>query len=214
MPGLRRQRDVQRDEVRLAPAGPRSARRVAALRTRISNPSARLATARPIRPSPMIPSVAPCTSSPRYLAGSHVTQSPSLGGVDRLGQPARRGQQQRERQVRGRVGEHIRRVADRDASPRGRGEVDVVVADRVVGDRSQAAGRRRSALRRCGLSGGSAGRLRPPRAPLVRPAWVGADPPDLDLMLRLEPSERGSGKQSGHEAGSHGYPSSFDDRGR
>ena len=56
---------------------------------------------------------------------------------DRLGQLARRGEQQREGEVGGGVGEHVRRVADRDAARRGGVEVDVVVADRVVGDRPQ-----------------------------------------------------------------------------
>ena len=43
----------------------------------MSNPEARRATARPIRPSPTIPSVAPLTAAPRYCPGSHVSQSPS-----------------------------------------------------------------------------------------------------------------------------------------
>ena len=43
----------------------------------MSNPDARRATARPIRPNPMIPSVAPNTAAPKYCPGSQVSQSPS-----------------------------------------------------------------------------------------------------------------------------------------
>jgi len=45
-------------------------------RTVIPNPRARSATARPMRPSPTTPSVAPRSSSPRKPAGSHVRQAP------------------------------------------------------------------------------------------------------------------------------------------
>ena len=44
----------------------------------------------------------------------------------------RRGHEQRPGQVRGRLGQDAGRVADRDAAPRARRDVDVVEADRVV----------------------------------------------------------------------------------
>ena len=48
--------------------------------------------------------------------------------------PGRR-EHQRERQVRRRLGQHARRVADRDAGARRRGEVDVIDPDGQVADR-------------------------------------------------------------------------------
>ena len=55
---------------------------------------------------------------------------------DRLRQLARRREQQREGEVRCRVREDIGRVADRDSPSRRGLDVDVVDADRVVGDRA------------------------------------------------------------------------------
>ena len=55
-----------------------------------------------------------------------------------LGEPPRDAEHQREREVGGRLGEHVRGVADRDAARRGRLHVHVVHADRVVRDRAQA----------------------------------------------------------------------------
>ena len=55
-----------------------------------------------------------------------------------LGEPPRDAQHQREREVRGRLGEHAGRVADRNPAGGGRLHVDVVHADRVVRDRPQA----------------------------------------------------------------------------
>ncbi len=54
-----------------------------------------------------------------------------------LGQPPACGEHQRDRHIRGGVGEDVRRVADRDPAGGGRGDVDVVDAHRVVGDRPQ-----------------------------------------------------------------------------
>ncbi len=51
-----------------------------------------------------------------------------------LGDAPRDRQQQREREVRGRLREHARRIAHRDAATRARGDIDVVVADREVAD--------------------------------------------------------------------------------
>ena len=82
--------------------------------------------------------------------GSHVCQSPLRANGDRLGEPARRRHQQREGEVGGGVGQRVGRVADRDAARGGGVDVDVVVADRVVGDRPQVRAARRSARRRSG----------------------------------------------------------------
>jgi len=54
-----------------------------------------------------------------------------------LADPTRGGHQQREAEVGGRLGEHARRVADRDAARGARGDVDVVVADGEAADRAQ-----------------------------------------------------------------------------
>ena len=56
------------------------------------------------------------------------------------GKVPRRGEQQRHREVGRRIGQHVRCHADRDAARGDRGEVDVVAADGVVGDRPQARG--------------------------------------------------------------------------
>ena len=79
----------------------------------------------------------------RQVAAEHVARVPrrplarahlALALRDAAGD----GEQQRERDVRGRVGQHVGRVADRDAALLGRVEVDVVRADREVGDRLHA----------------------------------------------------------------------------
>ena len=57
-------------------------------------------------------------------------------GLGRRREPRRREDQQ-EREVGRRLVEHARRVADRDAARRRRGDVDVVVADRDVRDDAQ-----------------------------------------------------------------------------
>ena len=62
----------------------------------------------------------------RPLAGMH-----ELVALDHA---PRGGQQQREREIGGRIGEHVRRVRHQDAEARGRRQVDVVVAHRHVGD--------------------------------------------------------------------------------
>jgi hypothetical protein len=59
-------------------------------------------------------------------------------GLHRGQQLAGGRQQQREREIGGRVGENVRGVAERDAACPEGFDVDVVVAHRVVGDRLQA----------------------------------------------------------------------------
>ena len=55
----------------------------------------------------------------------------------RLGNAARGGEQQRPGVIRGGVRQHVRSVADEHAALAGRGDVDVVVADREVRDDAQ-----------------------------------------------------------------------------
>ena len=55
-----------------------------------------------------------------------------------LDEPAGGGDQQAEGHVGGGVGQHAGRVADGDAAGRGRRDVDVVEADRVVADHLEA----------------------------------------------------------------------------
>ena len=55
----------------------------------------------------------------------------------RLGNAARGGEQQRPGVIGGRVGQHIRGVADKHTALAGRRDVDVVVADREVRDDAQ-----------------------------------------------------------------------------
>ena len=193
--GLGGQRAVQRDEVRaleqLRPA--RRRERASASSTSISKPAARRATASPIRPPPMIPSVAPCTSWPRWAAGSQVTHSPAATAALRLRQPARGAEQQREGQVGGGVGEHVGGVADRDPARRAAVEVDVVVADRVVGDRPQL----RRAVHQLGVDAVGQHRQQPLGLGGAPPQLVvaGRHPlgPDVDLV-GLAPAGRARGR--------------------
>ena len=55
-----------------------------------------------------------------------------------LGQPPGRGHQQRPGEVGRRLGQHARRIADRDAAARAGGHVDVVEADGEVADHPEA----------------------------------------------------------------------------
>src|SRR2546425_5920406 len=85
-----------------------------------------------MRPSPMMPSVAPCTSTPVRSLGPQVFPLAGADVVHAFDHSPRRGHEEREGQVGGRLGQNARRVADRDAAL-GRGpDVDVVEADRVV----------------------------------------------------------------------------------
>ena len=127
----------------------------------------------------------------------------AAGDLDRLGQTSRRGQQQREGEVRGRRGQHLRGVTHGDPAAGGRSEVDVVDADRVVRDRDEPrggldqrsidpVGQQRQHAIGSGrlLAQDLVGRWQPLR-------------PDDGLVQRPEPVERGSGKLSGHEHARH-----------
>ena len=83
------------------------------------------------------PSVAPWTSAPIQPCGSHVRHWPSRRRPGGLDDAAGDREHQRPGEVGRRVGEHVGRVADLDAARRRRVDVDVVEADRVVGDRAQ-----------------------------------------------------------------------------
>ena len=72
-------------------------------------------TAWPMRPKPTSPSVAPCTSRPRYwLMPQPVPAAGAQVGLG-LGRQPRRSEDQQEREVGGRLVEHAGRVAHRDA---------------------------------------------------------------------------------------------------
>ena len=74
-------------------------------------------------------------------AGSHVRHSPVADRGGALGTIRRASaEQQREREVGGRVGQHVGRVADRDPARGRRLDVDVVGPDRHVRDRPQLRG--------------------------------------------------------------------------
>ena len=105
--------------------------------TRMPKPAARRATACPMRPKPTMPSVAPWTSRPSSSTGPQVRHSPGADRAIALDDAACGREQQRPGEVRGGLGEHARRVADRDASPCAGRHVDVVVADAEVRDDPQ-----------------------------------------------------------------------------
>ena len=77
-----------------------------------------------------------CTAQVPAQVGARVKAAPAPAAQVglRLGDVARGGQRQRQRQLGGRVGEHVRGVGDRDAASPAGVEIDVVVADREVGD--------------------------------------------------------------------------------
>ncbi len=97
------------------------------------------------------PALDGCADSPRaddpdggrmQVASQHeggLPRLPAAGAHEplALGQASRDGEHQGDREVRGRVGEHVGRVADRDSPRRRRGDVDVVGADGVVRDHPQ-----------------------------------------------------------------------------
>ena len=56
-------------------------------------------------------------------------------------QSSRDRQHERDSEIGGSVGQHIGRIGDEDAELGGRGDIDVVVADRAVGYNAQIRGR-------------------------------------------------------------------------
>ncbi len=94
--------------------------------------------ARPMRPKPTTPSVLPWTSPPSSSMYSHCRKRPSRDVAVGLDHAAGRGHEQRPGEVGRGIGEDVGRVGDHDAAPRAGRHVDVVVADRDVGDHAQA----------------------------------------------------------------------------
>ena len=82
-----------------------------------------------------------------------------------LGDPPRGGKDERERQVRGRLGQDPGRVADRDAATGAGGDVDVVVPDGEVADTTRRPG---PAASSSSSSTRSVSRLRIPAQPVTR----------------------------------------------
>ena len=117
--------------------------------TCMPKPLARRATACPMRPKPTRPSVAPCTSRPRYCV-----DPPARASDRRAGRPRRRTRAGTPRGSAGTRGRPwSRRARPACCTPRrrarvGRGDVDVVVADRDVGDDPQPAARPASSTAR------------------------------------------------------------------
>ena len=99
------------------------------------NAGAFAATARPIRPRPMMPELLAA-----QLHAEHEVERPALPlPAPNRAAPLRRSagstrEDQRPGQLRGRFGEHVGRVRDDHAAGLHRRHVDVVVADRDVGD--------------------------------------------------------------------------------
>ena len=104
--------DVRRDEQLVE-------RHVAALREAprvMPNAGALAATARPMRPRPMMPSCLPRSSVPSMKSSAQPFQPPRR--TSRSPSPMRRvdREDQRPGQLGGRLGEHVRRVGDDDAA--------------------------------------------------------------------------------------------------
>ena len=141
MPRRGGQRHVDRDDVRAdeqfveRQLDRRAACALRAAKTAfMPNAGALAATARPMRPRPMIPSCLP-----RKLDAEHEVERPPLPAAAphepiAFGDPPRDGEDQRPRELGGRLGEHVGRVRDDDPARARRGDVDVVVADGDVGD--------------------------------------------------------------------------------
>ena len=150
--GRVRERDVQAHDVatrraarrgrRSSPGSPVSWRVWCS--TCIPKPAARRATAWPMRPKPTSPSVAPCTSRPRYCVIPQPGHAPGAQVGLGVVREARRGEDQQEREVGGRLVEHARACCTprcRARSPRRR---------RCCRSRPRRS-RRRAAARRAGL---------------------------------------------------------------
>jgi hypothetical protein len=98
------------------------------------NAGAFAATARPMRPCPMIPSCLPRSSVPSMKSSAQPFHAPRRRS--RSPSPTRlaRRQDQPPCELGDRPGQHVRRVRHDDAPALRGGDVDVLVADRDVGD--------------------------------------------------------------------------------
>ena len=128
------------------------------------NASARWPTARPMRPGADDQQLGAGELEPQPAIGGPASASRRCGLRRRLGQAAGDGEQQRHREVGGGVGQDVGRDADRDPAGGGGGEVDVVAADGVVGDRARC-GAASSSSSSTGRRASTAGRRRRRRAP-------------------------------------------------
>ena len=163
--------------------------------TVMPKPSARRATARPMRPKPMIPSVAPCTSAPSQRAGSHVRQA------RRAHPPAPAAAAARRRAAARTRGRRSPRVSTSGVTPTGIPraragvKVDVVGADRVVGDRAQPRGGVEQLAHRPDRSAGTADPRRPRPRRAARPAGGGSSPSQtITSCSRLSRSSASPGR--------------------
>ena len=93
-----------------------------------------------MRPAPTTPSVLRQRRLPSSSEGSQPVKRPSREQALALDHAARGGEGQRDGELRGRLGEDARRVADGDPERGRAGHVDVVVADGVVGEHPSAGG--------------------------------------------------------------------------
>ena len=100
--------------------------------------------------NPTTPSVAPCTSWPRYCVIAHPGQRSPRRSRFGLGREPRRGEDQQEREVGGRLVEHAGRVAHRDAAL-GRGRARRCCRSRRRRSPRPSAGRRRAASSTVGV---------------------------------------------------------------
>ncbi len=98
----------------------------------MSKPFARGTMARPIRPSPISPKVAPVTSAPRNCSGPQPCHCSRANKPIAFGNATRGSHQQRPGHISRRFGQHAWCVRDRNLPPCGGGNVDVVEADGKV----------------------------------------------------------------------------------
>ncbi len=92
--------------------------------------AARRATAPPMRPSPTMPSVLPCTSTPKHASPMLCGPVAGFHPLRQFDDAPRACEDQREHRIRGGLGQHVRRVREHDAAAREIGDVEVVEADR------------------------------------------------------------------------------------
>ena len=93
------------------------------------NAGARAATARPIRPRPMMPSCLPPSSMPSMKSSAQPFHAAAPNQPLAFPDASRDRQDERPRELGGRLREHVRRVRDDDAARACGGNIDVVVAD-------------------------------------------------------------------------------------
>ena len=98
------------------------------------NAGALAATARPIRPRPMMPSCLPRSSVPSMKSSAQPSPLAAANQPIAFGDAPRERQNQRPGQLGRRLGQHVRRVGEHHAARLHGGHIDVVVAHRDVRD--------------------------------------------------------------------------------